>query len=192
MKINIDSSNLNTEERILKAQSVATEIYTVINSKEFEDKIKCMPDIWRHGETSHLKTLSPDDLYEFLMRGSEEWNNEVDYEMDLIVDDYYRRFSKVVGYMIPNKPTVWVNTKFFDTMSNKRCGSNFVHEWGHTMGMRHSGADYRNSLAYFLNHAYEEAHDEIFEGVEAKPRGKWVCSRSWKRLWKKKCRWQVG
>jgi len=193
MKVSIDSKNLNTEERRNKAQSVATEVYAVLNSKTFESMVRSMPDKWRHGETSELKTISGDELFRMLMRGAEEWNDVVDYEMDLIVDDYYKRWSSVVGYMNPGKPTVWVNTKFFDTMSHQKVGSNFVHEWGHTMGMRHGGDQYRSSLAYFLNHAYETAHDEIFHGEEAKPRGRWVCKRLWYTLWiKKSCKWVVG
>ena len=197
-KVSIDSKNLNTARRRAKAQRVAKQFHKIINSMEFAEEIMKMNEDWRVGETSHLKNLTNIEILRLIRSGKEEWNGIVDYEIDLLVDDYTRNWSSVVGYMVPGKPTVWVNTKFFDTMDDKRVGSNFLHEYGHTLGMRHGGPDFRMSLAYYLNQAYERTYDRIIteDFTANEPNGYWICIPRW-QFWKyafsarTRCRWQV-
>ena len=64
--------------------------------------------------------------------------------------------------MLPGKPTVFVNTKFFDTMTKIKVCSNFGHEYFHTLGARHGGNLFRLSLAYFMNTVIEKLYREMF------------------------------
>jgi hypothetical protein len=185
-KITIDASKMDTLERREKIQTVAGELHTVINSRIFMDEVMKMRT---HGERSKLKDLSNREIYDLLMKGAETLDPEVDYEWDIFVDDYYT-FKRVVGYTYLNKKWIYVNTKYFDTRSTKLIGSNIVHEQSHKLGFSHdfrSTKDRPFSVSYQLNLAYERAYDRIY-GKEIKTKKK-VCSRSWRRLWIKKCKW---
>lgn len=201
-KILINSSNMNTVKRREKAQRVARDMYLILNSNLFEKLILEMPDKWRLGESSKYKNLPTAQIHKMILEGDEEWQNSgKDYVFELHVDDYTKWYSKVVGYIIPFKKPIWVNTKFYDSMSDKRVGSNFLHEGGHHIGFRHSGPDFKKSFSYYLNLVYETCYDHFF--VEKKPdidgevinlpspkpqEYKIVCKRMWWSLWLyKKC-----
>lgn len=163
--VKIDGSKLDTPERRIKASKVETEMLFILQSNAFKSALLFMNrDIWLRGESedSLFKKMSNLDIYNYLMKGKEEWNEREDYTVDILVDDYYARFSSVVAYMTPGKPTIHVNTKYFDSATRKDAGSNFMHEWFHTMGSRHSGSHLSSSLPYFLNWVYETLYDRFF------------------------------
>lgn len=204
MKVRIDTKNLDTETRIQRALHAGGVLEIITNSQEYEDKIANMPVKWRKGESSKYKTKSNLEILAHLQSGAEEWNGEKDKEIDIEVDDYSGKwYSKVVGYMIPGKPTIYVNTDFFDIMSMVRVVSNFLHEWSHTMGFRHSGDNFRLSLPYFLNTVVEDLYELAVAGQLTPASGstvfpeplptpdkivwKKVCVRKWYRLWIAKC-----
>lgn len=190
-KINLNKKLLNNSIRKEKAQICADRLLFIMKHDKFKDAFLNMPrDYWLQGETSKLKNLSNLEIYNLLMSGKEEWNNEVDYEIDLIVDDFVGKiWSKVVGYMNPGKPTVYVNTRFFDTMTKRKVCSNFAHEWFHTMGARHGGKMFRLSLAYFMNTVIEKLYKEFYESDRESNEVNLTkyCVRSWKTLWFKRC-----
>ena len=148
-------------------------------------------DEWMQGDTSskRIKQLSNMGIYNLIMSGKEEWNKEEDNEVDLVLGSYYK-LSKVVGYMIPGKPKIFINTRFFDKRNGKDerfiC-SNFAHEYIHTLGFRHGGKNYRKSFPYYINKVVEDMafHNPAFA---PKPKTVQVCKRLWYTLWiKKKC-----
>tara|TARA_R110002020_G_C16169657_1_gene763976 strand:- start:129 stop:731 length:603 start_codon:yes stop_codon:yes gene_type:complete len=185
-KINLDASLLNTELRKEKAIICANRLLTIMQSNQFRDMILNMDrNYWLKGENG-LDHYSNLEIYNLLMSGAEEWNGIVDYEIDLVVDDYKKWWSKVKGYMIPGKKTVYVNTKFFDTMSKMKVCSNFGHEWCHTMGARHpKGKFLRLSFAYFMNTVIEKLYNEFFQGWEERQvvTLKKYYKRRWYTLW---------
>lgn len=177
VKVNIDTKNLNTQARVDKAKLAATYLEQILNSDHFKAMMFNMPEKWRLGSSGKFKYMENNEIYDYIMSGKEEWNNVVDNEIDIIVDDYNGWWSKVVGYMIPRKPTIYVNTKFFDSMSVKRVVSNFLHEYGHSLGMRHSGPHLKSSIPYYLNHAVEEIFDKTITPLPYK--FKKVCKGWW-------------
>ena len=125
--------------------------------------------------------------------GKEVWNNDVDYNIDLIITWYKKIFSSVVGYIIPGKKTLYVNGKFFDSMSALKVASNMAHEWIHLVGVYHinSGPFLRDSLAYFINTWIEDfyshrGNDDI-PPIKEYPKYETHCKRSWRTLFFKKC-----
>jgi hypothetical protein len=188
MKVNVNIlvDNLDTADRRKKAIEAAHCLELIINSTQFADMIISMPDDWRLGETSFFKDLTNFEILEYIISGKEEWHNEVDNEIDMIIEDYHRWGSRVVGYMIPFKPTTWVNTKFFDQNHVKLVTSNFLHEYFHHLGMRHGGEFFRWSIPYYANKIVEDIFYEVCT-VEP-PQYKEVCFRSWRTLWRKRCK----
>lgn len=192
IRVSIVTRNLDTETRREKALKAGKILEEIANHPRFKELILAMPDKWRRGETSFFKNLSNEQIYNYIMSGKEEWNGEEDRELDLEVHDYRSSWvnRNVIGYMNPGKKPIWVNTRHFDTASIKRVTSNFFHEYGHTLGMRHSGPNFRLSIPYYLNDVVEELYQEVagLPDVE-KPKYKRVCRRLWYTLWiKKRCR----
>lgn len=181
-KITIDGSRLNTEWRREKAQRVAHEMHTVINSKIFQDKVLKM-DKW--GETSKYKDAPNIEIYQMIMRGAEVLDPVVDNEIDIYVDDYYS-IKRVIGYTYANTKWIYTNTRYVDSYHSKLVGSNFIHEYGHKLGFDH---DFRStarrpySICYLLNDIYEQCYAILFKQTKSEVR---VCYRSWKTLWLKK------
>ena len=187
--VKIDTTKLDTSFRRNKANIAANHMLKIAQSDQFRDMIINMDrERWLKGESRNSKfiNLSNQQIYNLIQSGKEEWNDEVDYEIDLKIDDYHSKWSSVIGYMIPNNPTIFVNTKFFDTMSIKDVCSNCFHEWLHTMGARHSGNYFRDSLAYYMNYIVEKLYDHIIDGTE-EIKTETYCVRSWKTLWFKRC-----
>lgn len=186
LKINIDAVKLDTEERRLKAHLVADEMQLIINSDIFREKFLAIDNL--SGEFSAFKAWTITELYKYFMDGSEILTPEFDGEIDLEIDDYYAP-SSAVGKTYPGRPTVFVNTKFFDSRTSKLVGSNFTHEYGHKKGFEHSFHDTptrKYSLCYWLNRIYEETWDELL-GEHSVNDKVLVCTR--RLFFFQKCTW---
>lgn len=191
------TTNINTKgvysNSILNKIIKSAEVFeTIVNSKEFKEMILTMPDKWREGESSKYKNESTEFLYGHIMSGKEEWNDDLDYEADIIVDEYRgRTWSKVVGYMNPGKPTIHINNRFYYQYGLKKIVSNLLHEWFHTMGFRHYTSDRDTSFAYYANYIVNRLYPLLIESKIEEPKDtyKRVCRRSWRTLWFKRCRW---
>lgn len=183
-KINIDASKIDSQERLDKINNVALEMHTVINSSIFRDKIYVMD---KSGETSKYKDVSNSEVYQMIMKGAEVLDPQVDYEMDIFIDDYFS-LKRVIGYTFKTTKTIFVNTRYFDSRPSSLIGSNILHEYGHKLGFDH---DFSNtprrpkSICYQLNRVYEECHARIFN--EKRPVTETYCVRSWRTLWFKRC-----
>lgn len=192
--VTINAKNLDTPFRRQKAKEAARALEKIVNAPRFKELILAMPDSHRVTESSKYRYTPNDQIYHMLATGKEEWNTEIDYEMDLIVDDYRSSwfYRSVIGYMVPGKPKIWVNTRHFDSAPLKSVVSNFLHEYSHTLGFRHSSADRDGSIPYYLNKVVDILWDEVIkkEDTQNKPRGFWSCRRLWYTLWlKKSCKW---
>lgn len=189
-QVSISEKNLNTKYRQEKALLAAKKVFSIANSNFYENAMLNMPEKYRTNEVGHLKHVSNEELYKLFKSGKEEWNDEVDNEIDLIVDDFYKKFFGPVAYMIPGKPTIWVNTKFFDTMPVNDVVANFIHEYWHTLGARHGGKNYKQSIAWYQNKIVKEYFSQNDTNDTEKIEMKKVCWRSWKTLWLRKyCKW---
>jgi hypothetical protein len=177
LQMNIDGSALNTEERRLKAQVVRGEMALIWNSPEFRVNLLTELETMR-GELSKWKSATPVEIFDYLMDGSEILDPIADGEMDLLVDDYYTR-ANTVGYTKPGTKYIFVNTRYFDTNSSKKCGSNFSHEYGHKKGFSHDSKDTDRrdfSICYIINKAYEKTWDELL-GTPAENDKVLVCKK---------------
>lgn len=184
--INIDASKIGSQERKDKLAIVAQEMHRVINSTLFRDKIM---QIKKQGELSKFKNQPNSLIYKHIMSGQEVLDDELDYELDIFVNNYFS-LKRVIGYTKPSIKTIFVNTRYFDKRNTRDIGSNILHEYGHKLGFKHAFRKTRNrhlSLCYQLNKAYEDCYDKLF-GI---PQYKTICYRNWKTLWIKKTCYQV-
>jgi len=185
-RINLDATKMNSEERALKLEEVATQLHQILNSTMFRDLVLKMR---KTGERSKWKDATNSEIYNRIMSGADRYSDVEDNVLDIFVDDYYT-FKKVIGYTKASSKYIYVNTKFFDGRSNKKVGSNILHEYGHLVGFSHdfrSTADMPNSICYLLNDIYERCHElligqRIPSLVKVKVSGYWFWSRyEWRR-----------
>lgn len=193
LKINIDGSPLNTVERRKKAKLVAEEMAVILNHPSFNERILKMK---YHGERSKWKDAPLEGILIHIRAAAEVLDPEVDYELDLIVDDYYSPFN-TVGKTYPDVKYILCNTKFFDSYPTKLVGSNFLHEWGHKLGFDHDfNWTYERdfSICYQLNLIYEAVWEEVYgTGSGTQPHEDdlvQVCYRPWWKLGFKHCYWK--
>lgn len=194
VKVNIDYSRYNTQERRDKAQLVENEMQLILRSNKFKENFINLLSLrdYQEGELSIWASHSPEEIYNYLMDGSEILTPELDCEIDIVLDDYYT-WKRVIGYTYKNTNIIYSNTKYLDSYSSKEVGSNYIHEYGHKKGFDH---DFRNtarradSLCYLLNIAYEKTWEDMF-GDDTSPSDKVLeCFRTWCTLWLfKKCNW---
>jgi len=191
VKVDVSGMNSFNTGKVVKASELVLAFYKsdFFYERYFETNLLAL-----RGESSSSVTKKLDQfkLYEKIMSGSEEWNNIADYEIDLKVRRYYT-WRGVVGYIIPMKPEIWVNGKFFDNNSVELIANNLCHEWLHTIGCRHSGTWIKESLPYLVNDWFEEWYKHIYltgEIITPSPviEYKTICSRIWWTLWiKSRC-----
>lgn len=187
--IKMDSTRMDSEFRKNKMNQVATEMHTVINSSIFRDQILKMKPF--KGERSKYKDLSNMEVYQMIMHGADIHEPQIDYELDIFVDDYYT-WRKVIGYTKPSVDRIIrVNSKFFDGRHTMKVGSNILHEYSHLMGFSHDFYDNEDrpfSISYQLNVAYENTYKKLFNLQTAPVK---VCKRDWRFLGLRKiCRWE--
>lgn len=191
--VNINTSLFTSKKRKKIASDMAMNLLKVMQSSHFKYEVCNMDrNYWLSGETkgSLFLKLTNNQIYKTLMEGKEEWNNEVDHEIDLIVGGFARKFwSKAVAYMNPGKPTIFFSYKYLDNGSDNLKTQTMGHEWSHTMGARHSGPMFRQSFAYFMNHAINICFNKVIHGSKpsAPVKKETYCVRSWRTLWFKRC-----
>lgn len=147
-KVQIQATNYSPKqkEKLDKAQELIAKIF---NSEEYKREVLVRKFTYTE--------LSGQEVYEKLIQGAEKLRPIVDWKMDLKVEMYFKRLTKVVGYTLPGSLIVYTNSKFHDRYSVCEVASNLVHEWTHKMGFDHSSAQDKLSVPY--------AHNEIIEAL---------------------------
>jgi hypothetical protein len=188
LRVKIDGEKLNTKERRDKANLIEDEMQLIVNHPRFKELFMQMD---YHGELSLWRKATITEIWNYFINGAEVLDPELDNEIDIYVDDYYKP-TRTIGHTYPSDPYIYTNTKYFDHTSSKNSGSNFLHEYGHKKGFSH---DYKDtprrdfSLCYQLNEVYEQVWEELFGDPSERDLVQ-VCYRSWKTFWFKRCYWK--
>jgi hypothetical protein len=133
-------------------------VEAVINSEEFKVKvIGYMGSTGNRGFTSN-NNLTNEQVYAFLMQGKELLQGEQTLgEMNFNVNRYYKRWSKVIGYVSMGKSN-WINVngKFYRNFDVSQMASNITHEWIHLAGFTHDSARDHDSVPYAVGYIMED------------------------------------
>lgn len=161
--VNLSGSQLKTRVRKNKADKMSKEMLLIVNSNLHKYLILSMDrNYWLKGESkkSIFHKMTNSDIYEHLMWAKEDWTVARDRVINIILIAYWS-VARTIGYMIPGKKEVHINTRYWDNYSTEDCGSNGYHEWRHHMGARHSGPFFRQSFAYHGNQVYKKCYDHL-------------------------------
>lgn len=144
-------------EDVIKVNTALSELVAVIKSEEF--KYEILHHTYKGEETFvDNKGMSNAQIYQAILDGAEVLLPEVDKEMDLELQLYYKN-NGVIGYTYPSKLRIYMNTKFFNRFDTEEVAGNLVHEWLHKLGFKHSSrrtASRRYSVPYAVGYLVED------------------------------------
>lgn len=193
LKIELHKIAGGTKEQRDLYKTAIIRLEEAMNSKEFEDKVKKFKYTKPDGEiVSHFKEngmLNNEAIYSLIMSGKDKFNRDADYDIDLSVTLYNKRFTSAIGYTYPNTFKTWVNTKFWNKPSFKHVvagiSGNIAHEGMHNFGFSHA---YKNNptRAFTVPYAVGNiVYDLVLENMKD-VKFKRKCTGFWR--WKK-CKW---
>jgi hypothetical protein len=192
-------------------------VEAVLNSKEFERKVKGYTWATKGRIFSgYLDTEdSPEEVYDAIMTGQDQFHTGQDYDLDLFLTFYYS-VTNVIGYTYPNTFKTWMNEKYFyrrlrTTEGRAAIVGNIIHEYLHNMGYTHPydpNPTWHHTVPYAVGYIAEAVAIKFLEAQDGGSAGpietpmpptpgptpepikyKWVCKRLWYTFWiKKRCR----
>jgi hypothetical protein len=144
-----------------KVEKAFSIIKSVIRTSAFRDRVI---NFSYEGSNRYVDSdLSPEEIYQILLDGSEDLAPGVDHEMDLNLE-LYSSSSSTVGYTYANVLTIWMNKKFFDSFTPSQVAGNVFHEWTHKLGFEHSSLytlARDSSVPYAIGYLIEELGKEF-------------------------------
>jgi len=206
-KLTIDIEELNNyseaeRAKFMRAMALAEK---VINSKEFEQRIKNYQ--WTYNgviyNTFKLNQgFSNEEIFEKFKSGADKFNTEADGDIDVNSTLYYS-WKSTIGYTYPNTYKTWINRKFFSSFTEAEIVGNVIHEYMHNVGFGHAfnnNPTRQHTVPYAFGYIARDIAKEMMEDLSMgndptnEPDGTGVIKR--KRIctgwWVfKKCRWVV-
>lgn len=155
---NFDSEGQSKVQKALEA------IKVVVESQEFKDTVLNFKD--NKGRTQFVDNngLTNAQIYEVILKGSENFRQIDDNTMNLKLSLYYSR-RNTVGYTYPDSDTIWMNNKFFASYEVQEVSDNLFHEWMHKLGFDHNNkATWNYSVPYGLGYKMEELVGRYLKG----------------------------
>ncbi|MBF0298718.1 MAG: hypothetical protein HQK51_08360 [Oligoflexia bacterium] len=157
-----------TPIRERKAFKAAEIIQQVLNSKEFKEQLINFT-YNNEKQFANNEDLTNEEIYEKIISGEEVLISGLNYQMDLVVSSYYKKFTSTVGYTYPNINKIYVNAKFYDHYNPAQIAGNFVHEWCHKLGFIH---DYNRtarraySVPYAVGYIVEKLGEKYLDNLD--------------------------
>lgn len=122
------------EKKVYKAIEI---IQKVVQSSEFRYRVLNFTHK-NQKKFLHNNGMTNEEIYQAILKASEELLPEDDYEMDLKFKLYFSR-RDIVGYTNSDELTIFMNTKFFNPYTPAEVAGNIFHEWTHKLGFGHDG-----------------------------------------------------
>lgn len=134
---------------------------TVLNSPEFKQRVTNPPFI-----LDHTKGMSYSQIYELIMSGKVDLDPREDHELNIKIELYYNRFSRTIGYTMPNTIWQYYNRKYFGYSRSAKMTNvnNLCHEYCHKAGFEHESRGYtQRNIPYFYGNSMELIANQIIK-----------------------------
>ncbi|MGV8130669.1 MAG: hypothetical protein ACP5N7_01040 [Candidatus Pacearchaeota archaeon] len=137
--------------------TVAKKGFEILNSCLNSDSFRVLVEKTKFVGTKDTGKIILDKL----LSGADSKDPIRDYQMNIKLVMYYRWWSKVVGYVLDDDNTIYINRKYFDSSMDGNIGavnfsSNILHEYMHLMGYSHKSSTDYGSVPYKMNSLYEQ------------------------------------
>ena len=144
-----------TKEEIEKHILAVNNAVKVLNSKRFKEKFLKL-------KLTNTDGLNNTQIYDKLMSGADDFNPEVDRDIDVYVEMYFKN-NRVVGYTKPSINKTYLNRKFFRSFDAADVACNLVHEYLHKVGFDHYSAKEHSSVPYAIGYLVEDCIREMWK-----------------------------
>lgn len=144
LKFEIHGLNNFTKRQKKKFMEAMTKGKKVLNSQQFKDGILAM----YFTETNGLSNMQ---IYNLICSGKDLYNEEDDYDIDVLVTMYTKKYSGTIGYTFPSTWKTWINSKFFNVFEIWEIFGNVFHEALHNFGFGHKQAK-KTSVPYLIGY----------------------------------------
>lgn len=136
-----------TEKQTANLVRASVLIAKIFNSQEYRDEV--LGHVYKSKQNFDSSNgLSNAQIYEKLFAGAEALIPAINYQMDLKVSMYLKKYSSVIGYTSAGIMIVYTNSKFHNSFGPCDIASNLTHEWTHKMGFGHLSASSYYSVPY--------------------------------------------
>lgn len=164
LRVTLCDAKFFTEKEFSKATDALCVLSYVLNSEEFSDRVM--------NERFTTTKLSNTTIFDIIMLSNEQVSgvegtfgmdfSDEDHEIDLVLSMYSSRFSRVVGYTLPESLRIFINRKFFTYFKPWQAAGNFFHEHCHNLGFDHSSASDSESVPYKLGNVVAELGEKNY------------------------------
>jgi hypothetical protein len=153
-----------TQKEFAKITEALCILSYVLQSPEFYDEMMKM-----HFTTTKL---SNETIFKIITEGDDVStgvtgsfgmdHSEIDHELDFVMSAYCRRWSKVIGYVVPGKITNYINRKYLTSMKPWDLAGHLFHEKLHQLGFKHASAKDHDSVPYALGYLVAELGEDSY------------------------------
>lgn len=145
----IKGFSAESQEKLKKAFWALEE---AVNSEEFKDRVINFKNSKGERSFASNKGMTNEEIYEHFMEGREDLQPNTPGEMNFYLKQYYRPWSRVIGWTSGNINTININWKYFKNYGPHEVASNLAHEWTHKMGFDHVSAKEHDSAPYAIGY----------------------------------------
>jgi hypothetical protein len=163
LRITLCDAAYFTEREMGKLMDAICILSYVMNSDEFRERVL--------GATFSTTKLSNSSIYKIIMNANEALDGVADTfgmdhgddnEMDLVLSIYSSRFSRVIGYVLPESIRIYINRKFFSYFKPWNVAGNLAHEGTHLLGFGHTSVSDSESVPYLIGDIVAELGEKCF------------------------------
>jgi len=128
----VESASGFSERKLNRFLGATEKLMEILNSLDFKIALTSLGQ----DELTETKGKTSREVYEHIMTGQDLYDSDgPDYEFEIRINAYYRRFSRTVGYTFRSTRATWFNLKFW--YSDSYLIGNIAHETMHNMGYDH-------------------------------------------------------
>lgn len=148
------------EEKIKEAFRI---LELAANTEEFKDRVINFVNDKGERQFASNNGYTNEEIYQIFMDGRETLQPETPGEMNFYLKQYYRPWSRVIGYTTGDTNVININYKFFKNYQPYDVAANLAHEWTHKIGFDHKSAQEHDSAPYAIGYILGDIAERIYK-----------------------------
>jgi hypothetical protein len=152
--------NDSGEEKIKDAFRI---LEIAVNSEEFKERVLNFVNDKGEREFASNNGKTNEEIYQIFMEGRELLQEDTPGEMNFYLKQYYRPWSRVIGYTNGDTNVININYRFFKNYMPYDVAANLAHEWTHKIGFDHKSAQEHDSAPYAIGYILGDIAEKIYK-----------------------------
>lgn len=156
LKVDVNSLRGFSVAQRTKINSALDLLIKILNSQEFKNAFLKLTFTSNEGRSN-------EQIYSMLMSGGTDLG-PTDGDLDIDLTYYYSRWSRVIGYGLPNTIRTWINGKFLNSMNVYELAGHLGHEYTHKLGFIDPAKQQVLSVPYQTGYLIERLGKQFVNG----------------------------